>query len=44
MDQTENTIPMLLFPIVAKQTCLFVKLLLSNGFCIEASFAVVAWK
>jgi hypothetical protein len=33
-DRTENTIPLLLFP----------ELLLSNGCCIGACFAVVAWK
>jgi hypothetical protein len=42
MDRTENTVPLLLFPIVAVQTCLFAKPLLSNGCCIFAYLVVVA--
>jgi hypothetical protein len=42
MDRTENTVPLLLFPIAAVQTCLFVKPLLSNGSCIFAYLVVVA--
>jgi hypothetical protein len=33
---------LLLFPIVAVQTCLFAKPLLSNSFCMAAPFAAVA--
>jgi hypothetical protein len=33
-ERTENTFPLLLFPVVAMQTCLFAKPLLSNGCCI----------
>jgi hypothetical protein len=42
MDRTDNTDPLLLYPIVAMETRFFAKLLLNNGFSIAASFAVVA--
>jgi hypothetical protein len=42
MNRAENTVPVLLFPVVSMQTCLFAKPFLSNGCCIAASFAVVA--
>jgi hypothetical protein len=41
-DRTENTVPLLLFAIVAVQTCLFPKPLLSDGSYIFAYLAVVA--
>jgi hypothetical protein len=41
-DHTENTVPLLLFPIVALQTCLFAKLSLSNGCRTFAYITVVA--
>jgi hypothetical protein len=42
MDRTESIVPLFLFPVVAMQTCLFAKPLLSNGYCIFVYFAVVA--
>jgi hypothetical protein len=41
-DHTEITIPLLLYPNVAVETCLFEKPLLGNGCCIFAYLAVVA--
>jgi hypothetical protein len=41
-DRIENTVLLLLFPIVTVQTCLFVKPFLSNGCCIAVYFAVDA--
>jgi hypothetical protein len=41
MDRTVNTVFLLLFPIVAVQTCLFTKPLLSNDCYIFAYIAVV---
>jgi hypothetical protein len=41
-DRTENTSPLLLYPIVAVETRLFAKPLLNNGCCIFAYLAVVA--
>jgi hypothetical protein len=34
MDLTEDTVPLLLFPVVVMQTCFFAKPLLINGCCI----------
>jgi hypothetical protein len=42
MNCTEKAIPLLLFTMVAMQTCLFSKPLLSNGHRIFAYLAVVA--
>jgi hypothetical protein len=42
MGRTENTFPLLLYPIVAVESRLFAKLLLSNRCCIFAYLAVVA--
>jgi hypothetical protein len=41
-DRTENTVSLLLFPIVTAQTYLLAKQLLSNGFSVFAYPAVVA--
>jgi streptomycin 6-kinase len=42
MDRTENTVPLLLYPIVAMETRLFAKPLPSKGYCIFVYLAVVA--
>jgi hypothetical protein len=41
MDSTENAVLLLLFQIVAVQTCLSAKPSFSNGCCIDAYLAVV---
>jgi hypothetical protein len=41
-ESTENILPQLLYPIVAVETRLFAKPVLSNGCCIFAYLVVVA--
>jgi hypothetical protein len=42
MDRTDNTIPVLLYPVVAMETCLFAEPLLSNDCCMFAYLAIAA--
>jgi hypothetical protein len=40
----KHRFPLLLYPFFSVETCLFAELLRSNGCCIFAYFAVVAWR